>query len=97
MYVENGILNELNLEMNSDGSFDAYFGECGEVKNNLPTVEDWNYILRIYEPRLDELQEFRIHKACSKSSIDSRRDFRNLKRLFCFARPTESNLDLIIN
>ena len=70
MYVENGILNELNLEMNSDGSFDAY---------------------------LDELQEFRIHKACSKSSIDSKRDFRNLKRLFCFARPTESNLDLIIN
>ena len=60
IYVENGILNEFNLEMNSDGSFDAYFGECGEVKNNLPTVEDWNYILRIYEPRLDELQEFRL-------------------------------------
>ena len=60
IYVENGILNEFNLEMNSDGSFDAYFGECGEVKNNLPTVADWNYILRIYEPRLDELQEFRL-------------------------------------
>jgi len=46
--------------MNQDGSFDAYFGKCGEVKNNLATVEDWNYILRIYEPRLDELQEFRL-------------------------------------
>ena len=60
MYAENGMLNEFNLEMNQDGSFDAYFGKCGEVKNNLPTVEDWNYILRIYEPRLDELQEFRL-------------------------------------
>ena len=60
IYVENGILNEFNLEMNPDGSFDAYFGECGDVKNNLPTVDDWNYILRVYEPRLDELKEFRL-------------------------------------
>jgi hypothetical protein len=60
MYVENGILNEFNLEMNADGSFDAYFGECGDVKNNLPTVADWNYILRVYEPRLDELREYRL-------------------------------------
>ena len=40
--------------------FDAYFGECGDVDNNLPTVDGWNYILRIYEPKLDELQDFRL-------------------------------------
>ena len=60
IYTEDGILNEFNMNLNEDGSFDAYFGECGEVDNNLPTVEGWNYILRIYEPRLDELQEFRL-------------------------------------
>ena len=60
IYTEDGILNEFNMKLKEDGSFDAYFGECGEVDNNLPTVEGWNYILRIYEPRLDELQEFRL-------------------------------------
>jgi hypothetical protein len=60
IYTEDGILNEFNMSLNDDGSFDAYFGECGEVDNNLPTVEGWNYILRIYEPRLDELQDFRL-------------------------------------
>ena len=50
IYTEDGILNEFNMKLKEDGSFDAYFGECGEVDNNL----------RIYEPRLDELQEFRL-------------------------------------
>ena len=60
IYSEDGILNEFNMNLNDDGSFDAYFGECGDVDNNLPTVDGWNYILRIYEPKLDELQEFRL-------------------------------------
>lgn len=60
IFTEDGILNEFNMTLNEDGSFDAYFGECGDVDNNLPTVEGWNYILRIYEPKLDELQEFRL-------------------------------------
>ena len=60
MYAEEGILNEFNMNLNEDGSFDAYFGECGDVDNNLPTVDGWNYILRIYEPKLDELQDFRL-------------------------------------
>jgi hypothetical protein len=60
IYDENGILNEFNMNLNDDGSFDAYFGECGDVDNNLPTVDGWNYILRIYEPKLDELQDFRL-------------------------------------
>jgi hypothetical protein len=60
IYDENGILNEFNMNLNDDGSFDAYFGECGDVDNNLPTVDGWNYILRIYEPQLEELQDFRL-------------------------------------
>ena len=60
IYDENGILNEFNMKLNDDGSFDAYFGECGDVDNNLPTVDGWNYILRIYEPKLEELQDFRL-------------------------------------
>ncbi len=60
IYDENGILNEFNMKLNEDGSFDAYFGECGDVDNNLPTVDGWNYILRIYEPKLEELQNFRL-------------------------------------
>ena len=60
IYTEDGILNEFNMNLNEDGSFDAYFGECGDVDNNLPTVDGWNYILRIYEPKLEELQDFRL-------------------------------------
>ena len=48
------------MNLNEDGSLDAYFGECGDVDNNLPTLDGWNYILRIYEPKLDELQDFRL-------------------------------------
>ena len=60
IYREDGILNEFNMTLNEDGSFDAYFGDCGDVDNHLPTVEGWNYILRIYEPKLEELQDFRL-------------------------------------
>ncbi|MDA8677316.1 DUF1254 domain-containing protein [Luminiphilus sp.] len=60
IYREDGILNEFNMTSNEDGSFDAYFGECGDVDNHLPTVEGWNYILRIYEPKLEELENFRL-------------------------------------
>ena len=60
IYREDGILNEFNMTLNEDGSFDAYFGECGDVDNHLPTVEGWNYILRIYEPKLEELENFRL-------------------------------------
>ena len=34
IYTEDGILNEFNMSLNDDGSFDAYFGECGDVENN---------------------------------------------------------------
>ena len=60
IYSEDGILNEFNMNLNEDGSFDAHFGDCGDVDNHLPTVEGWNYILRIYEPKLEELQDFRL-------------------------------------
>ena len=60
MYSEDGILNEYNMSLNEDGSFDARFGDCGDVDNHLPTVEGWNYLLHIYEPKLEELQNFQL-------------------------------------
>lgn len=54
-------LNEYNIEFNDDGTFDAYFGECGDdAKNNLPIVDGWNFLMRVYEPRLDELDEYEL-------------------------------------
>ena len=60
MCSEDGILNECNMSLNEDGSFDARFGDCGDVENHLPTAEGWYYLLRIYEPKLEELQDFRL-------------------------------------
>ena len=54
-----GSLTE-GFKQNEDGSFDAHFGDCGDVDNHLPTVEGWNYLPRIYEPKLEELQNFRL-------------------------------------
>lgn len=41
MYSEDGMLNECNMSLNEDGSFDARFGDCGDVENHLPTAEGW--------------------------------------------------------
>ena len=61
MFNEKAILNKNNIIFNEDGSFDATFGECGDdAKNNLPITKGWNYILRIYEPKLDQLETYKL-------------------------------------
>lgn len=61
LFSERAILNEYNIEFNDDGTFDAYFGECGDgAKNNLPIVDGWNFLLRVFEPRLDELDNYTL-------------------------------------
>lgn len=61
IFSDRAILNEYNIEFNDDGTFDAYFGECGDdAKNNLPVVDGWNFLMRVYEPRLEELDEYEI-------------------------------------
>jgi len=57
MFSDRAILNEYNIEFNDDGSLDANFGECGgDAKNNLPVVDGWNFLMRVYEPTLEELE-----------------------------------------
>jgi len=61
MFNEKAILNKNNITFNEDGSFDANFGECGkDAKNNLPITKGWNFILRVYEPKLDQLNAYKL-------------------------------------
>jgi len=63
IFSDNAILNQYNLEINKDGTFDVNFGECGEnAKNNLPIVEGWNFLMRVYEPNLVELDNYKLPK-----------------------------------
>ena len=61
MFSEKAVLNKNNIIFNEDGSFDVTFGECGDdAKNNLPITKGWNFVLRIYEPKLDELETYKL-------------------------------------
>lgn len=63
-FSEKAILNKNNITFNKDGSFDANFGECGNnAKNNLPITKGWNFLLRVYEPKLDQLDAYKIPTA----------------------------------
>ena len=61
MFNEKAILNKNNITFNEDGSFDANFGECGNnAKNNLPITKGWNFVMRVYEPKLDQLETYKL-------------------------------------
>jgi hypothetical protein len=61
---ERAILNEFNIEFNENGSFDAFFGDCGDdAVNNLPITDGWNFVMRIYEPKVDEVAKYRLPDA----------------------------------
>ena len=61
MFNKKAILNKNNISFNKDGSFDANFGECGkDAKNNLPITKGWNFIMRVYEPKLDQLETYKL-------------------------------------
>ena len=61
IFSDRAILNEYNIEFNDDGTFDANFGECGDnAKNNLPIVDGWNFLMRVYEPRLEEFDSYTL-------------------------------------
>jgi hypothetical protein len=61
MFSEKAILNKNNITFNKDGSFDANFGECGDnATNNLPITKNWNFIMRVYEPKLDQLDAYKL-------------------------------------
>lgn len=49
-------LNNLTAKKNADGSVDVQFGGCdGKVANCIPITPGWNYLVRLYRPRVDIL------------------------------------------
>ena len=45
-------LNNVTAKKGADGTYDIQFGGCdGKVPNCLPTMEGWNYWVRLYRPR----------------------------------------------
>lgn len=61
MFNEKAILNKNNIIFNEGGSFDVTFGECGSnAKNNLPITKGWNFLMRVYEPKLAELDAYTL-------------------------------------
>lgn len=49
-------LNNLTAKKNSDGSVTVQFGGCdGKTPNCLPTMKNWNYMVRLYRPRTEIL------------------------------------------
>lgn len=58
---EQSILNRYNLDFNADGSFTAYFGNCPDgTPNHAKTAEGWNFLFRVYEPKLAELDAYTL-------------------------------------
>ncbi|WP_309765554.1 MULTISPECIES: DUF1214 domain-containing protein [unclassified Caballeronia] len=45
-------LNSVTAKPDSDGGITVRFGGCdGRVPNCLPTMDGWNYMVRLYRPR----------------------------------------------
>jgi hypothetical protein len=48
-------LNSVTAKKNADGTVPVQFGNCdGKIANCIPTMKDWNYMVRLYRPR-DEI------------------------------------------
>ena len=49
-------LNNITSKKNADGSVDIQMGGCdGKIGNCLPTMQGWNYMVRLYRPRAEIL------------------------------------------
>ena len=49
-------LNSVTAKKNNDGSVVVQFGGCdGNIPNCLPTMNGWNYMVRLYRPRVEIL------------------------------------------
>ncbi|KZZ44342.1 lytic murein transglycosylase [Oleiphilus sp. HI0118] len=58
---EQSILNDYNLKYNEDGTFTVHFGSCPEGSRNVLLVADnWDLLLRAYEPILDKMEAYQI-------------------------------------
>jgi len=51
-------LNNITAKKNADGSVAVQFGGCdGTIPNCLPTMLGWNYMVRLYRPRAEALND----------------------------------------
>jgi len=51
-------LNSLTAQKNADGSITVQFGDCdGKAPNCLPIMQGWNYMVRLYRPRPEVVNE----------------------------------------
>src|SRR5712671_5129726 len=51
-------LNNITAKKNADGSVAVQFGGCdGTIPNCLPTMPGWNYMVRLYRPRAEALND----------------------------------------
>jgi hypothetical protein len=51
-------LNNITAKKGADGSVVVQFGGCdGKIPNCIPIVKDWNYMVRLYRPRAELLNE----------------------------------------
>ena len=58
---EQSILNDFNISYNKDGTFTAHFGNCAsDLPNRLAIADNWDMLLRVYEPKLEEMQDYRL-------------------------------------
>ena len=49
-------LNSVTATRSADGSVAVQFGGCdGKIPNCLPTMQGWNYMVRLYRPRAEVL------------------------------------------
>ena len=51
-------LNNITAQKGADGSVAVQFGGCdGKIPNCIPIVKDWNYMVRLYRPRAELLND----------------------------------------
>ncbi len=49
------VVNDRNATKNEDGSITIHFGGDPDQLNNIPIMDGWNYIVRLYRPRKEIL------------------------------------------
>lgn len=58
---ENAVIASHNLFYNEDGSFTVHFGNCpADAANLLPITDNWDMLLRVYEPDLAALENYEM-------------------------------------
>ena len=51
-------LNNITAQKGADGSVAVQFGGCdGKIPNCIPIVKDWNYMVRLYRPRAELIND----------------------------------------